>query len=113
MNILGGSFQDGDNNYMISDALEEYAKASAEAAYEDPGNNVIMGFMTPGGYFNDRHTSHWADQKQPSFTSSIYSDNTNWETAYMCMSLVKEAIRKATGRFNAPLVCWGGTKSPR
>ena len=41
MNILGGSFQDGDNNYMISDALEEYAKASAEAAYEDPGNNGI------------------------------------------------------------------------
>ena len=34
MVILGGILQDGENNYMMSEALEEYALAFAEADYE-------------------------------------------------------------------------------
>ena len=29
------------------------------------------------------------------------------------MSVTEEAIRKETGRVNAPLECWGFTNSPR
>ena len=29
------------------------------------------------------------------------------------MSVTEEAIRKAIGRFNAPMECWGCTNSPR
>ena len=50
--------------------------------------------MAPGGYFFDGNAAHWADQKQTSFTRSTYSDNTNWETAAVCISVVDEAIRK-------------------
>ena len=30
----------------------------------------------------------------------------------MFMSVVEEAILKATGKFNSPLECWGCTNSP-
>ena len=42
---------------MVAEAMEEYASASAEAAYEDPGKQAPMGFMVLGGEFNDRNTS--------------------------------------------------------
>ena len=70
-----------------------------------------MEFMELGGEFHDRNASQWADQKNPSFTGSIYSDNTNWETAAVWMSVSEEAISKATGRDNAPLECWGRNNS--
>ena len=34
---LGSSFQYKESRYMVAEAMEEYALASAEAAYEDPG----------------------------------------------------------------------------
>ena len=71
-----------------------------------------MGFMASVVEFHDGNNSHWADQKQPSFTSSNYPDNTNWETAAVCMSVDKQEIRKATGRVNATLKCWEFTKTP-
>ena len=33
---LGSIFQSDEKNYMVEEALEKYAFASAEAAYEDP-----------------------------------------------------------------------------
>ena len=72
-----------------------------------------MGFMELGEEFHGGNASHWEDQKQPSFTSSNHLDNTNWESEFVCMSVAKEAIIKATGRANAPLETWGCTNSPR
>ena len=60
----------GDNNSMTSEALEEYALASSEESYKDPGKQATTRFMAPGVEFNDRNDYHWVDQKQPSFTSS-------------------------------------------
>ena len=34
---LGSSFQYKESNYMVLEAMEEYALDSAEAAHEDPG----------------------------------------------------------------------------
>ena len=87
--------------------------SSAEAAYGDPGQHAPMVFMASGGEFHDGNAAYWAYQKQPSFPSSTYSDNTKWETAAMFMGVDKDAIRKATGKFNAPLEFWGFTNSPR
>ena len=60
-----------------------------------------MEFMDSGGEFNDENASHWATQKYPSFPRSTYSDNTNWETADVYMSVAEESIIKATCRFSA------------
>ena len=85
--------------------LEEYVLDSADASYEEPGEHVSMLFMDTGGEFYDGNYSHWADQKQPSFTSSTYSDNTNWETVDVCRSVTGEVIRNAAGRVNTSLEC--------
>ena len=34
---LGISFQSEESNYMVAEEMEEYALASAEAAYKDTG----------------------------------------------------------------------------
>ena len=62
---------------MMLESLVEYMLASAEAAYEDPGQQMPMGFMASGGQFYGVNASNWVDQKQPSFTSSTYSYTTN------------------------------------
>ena len=49
--------------------------------------------MESRGESNDVNASNWDDQKQPSFPSLSYSDNTNWETASMLTSVAKEAIK--------------------
>ena len=49
MSIFWVSFQAGDNNYMMSEALEGYVLASAESAYEDTGQHTPMLFMASGG----------------------------------------------------------------
>ena len=49
----------------------------------------------------------------PSFTSHNFSDNTNWETVAVHTSMAEAAIRKATGRVNASLECWGCTNFSR
>ena len=54
---------------MISEAMEEYALASIEAAYEDPREHASMGFMAAGGGFKDGNISHWWYQKHSSFLS--------------------------------------------
>ena len=111
MDDLGSSFQYDENNYMVAEEMEEYALASTEVAYEDTGEQATMGFMAEGGWFHDGNVSQWWDQKHPLFTSQTFSDNTNWETADMHMSVEEEAIRKVTGRVNAPLEWWGCTNS--
>ena len=50
MAVLGSSFQFEEINYMKAEAMEEYVLASAEAAYEDPGEQAPMGFLA---------ASHW------------------------------------------------------
>ena len=72
-----------------------------------------MGFMASGGEFHYGNDSRWPNWKHPSFTRLIYSDNTNWYTAAVNMSVSKEAIIKATGRVKAPLESWGRNNSPR
>ena len=41
------------------------------------------------------------------------SENTNWDTVVMHMSVSKSSIIKETGRANALLECWWYTNSPR
>ena len=55
MVVLGSSFQFEEINYMKAEAMEEYALASAEAAYEDPGEQAPMEFLA---------ASHWWDIKK-------------------------------------------------
>ena len=93
--------------------MEEYALASVEAANENPGEQAPMVFMAEGGVFHNVYASHWWYQKQPSFPSQTFSDNTNWETAAVHMSMEEEAIIKATCRVNALMECWVCTNSPR
>ena len=77
--------------------------SSDKEVHEDPGQQEPMGFMASEGEFHDGNDAHWADQKQTSFTSPTNSENTNWETAEVCMSVAQEATRKATCRINYPL----------
>ena len=65
MAVLGSSFQFEEINYMVAEAMEEYALASAEAAYKDPWEQATMRFMAKGGGFNDGNVYHWWDQKHP------------------------------------------------
>ena len=37
MSVLVSIFQAPDNNYMVAEALEEYASDSEDSAYKDPG----------------------------------------------------------------------------
>ena len=70
MYILWVSFQAGENNSMMSEALEGYVLASAESVNEDTGQQAPMVFMSPGGYFHDGNDSGWGYQKHPSFPIS-------------------------------------------
>ena len=60
--------------------MEEYALASEKVPYEDQGEQMPLGFMASGEVFNDGNVSHWWYQKQPSFNSQDFSEDTNWET---------------------------------
>ena len=64
-----------------------------------------MVFMASGGGFHDENDSQWWNQKHTSFTNHNFSENIYWDTAAVCVSVAKEAIRKATGRVNDPLEC--------
>ena len=72
-----------------------------------------MVLMASGGEFHDGNDSHWWDHKHPSFTNHTLSENTNWETVDVHMSVTKEAIIKATSRVNCPLEYWGCSSYPR
>ena len=52
------------------------------------------------------------DWKRSYLISLTGTENTNWETAAMHISVAKEAIRKATGMLNTPVECWGCTNPP-
>ena len=103
ISVLVSSFQSKERNSMVAEAMEEYVLASAETAYEDPGKQVPMGLMVSGGGFYNGNASHWWDWKNPSFPNQTCSENTNWDTAAVCMSVAKEAIRKSTGGVNTSL----------
>ena len=72
--------------------MEEYESASAEAAYEDPGEQAQMGFIDTGGRFYDGKSFHCWDQEQPSFTIHTCSKNTIWLTVAVHRSVAEEAI---------------------
>ena len=74
---LGSSFNSEERNTMIAQAMEEYALASEEEAYEDTMEHVPMVFMAAVGGFHDGNVSHWWDQKHSSFPSHNCSENTN------------------------------------
>ena len=72
-----------------------------------------MGLMTSEGEYHEaRNDSHWLDQKNPSFTRLDWLENTNWDTLAVCISVAEEAIRKSTGRVNAPIECWDVLTKP-
>ena len=94
--------------------MEGYALASAEAAYENLGEQAPMGFMASGGEIQgSENTSPWMNQKRSSLPSLTGTKNTNWETAAVHMSVNEEAIINATVRFNTPVDFCGCTNSPR
>ena len=45
---LGSSFQYEEINYMVAEAMEEYALDSTEEDYEDPGEHAQMKLMALG-----------------------------------------------------------------
>ena len=72
-----------------------------------------MGFMALGGDFQvSENISPWMDRKRSDFPSLTGTYITNWDTAFVHMSVAEESIIKETGRFNTPVECWGWTKSP-
>ena len=99
---------------MSEEAMEEFALASAEAAYEDPGEQALIIFMNAGGESHEaRNASYWWDCKLPSFPRQTFSENTNWEAMAVHMSVAEESIRKADGRVSDPLDWWGCINYPR
>ena len=50
---------------MVAEEMEVYALASAEAAYEDPGEQAPMVFMSAGGGIHDGNSSHWWYHNHP------------------------------------------------
>ena len=86
---LVSSFKYEESNYMVSEEMEEYVLASSEAAYEYPGEQALMWFMAAGGGLYDGNDSCWWDQRKPSFNIHTCSDNNNWETTAIHMSIYK------------------------
>ena len=60
MNDLCSIFKSEESKSMVAEAMEEYALAYEEEAYEDhPEEQEPMGFMATGGGFNDGNYYHW------------------------------------------------------
>ena len=93
---------------MVAERMEEYALASSEEAYESTGEQELIGFMELGREIQgSENTPPWMDRKRSSLPSLTGTNNTNWETAAVHLSVAENAIRRETGRFNAPLEFWG------
>ena len=93
--------------------MEDYKLASTEVAYENPGEQAPMVFMASGGEIKvSEKTPPWMDQKRSSLPSLTGTENTNRDTADVCMIVAEEAIRKETCRLNTPVECWGCTNPP-
>ena len=99
---------------MVAETMEEYALASAEADYENTGEHAPIGLVAFGGEIQGSENAYpWMDQKRSYLPSPTGTKNTRWETAAVCMSMAKEAIRTAPGSFNTPIECWGCINSNR
>ena len=95
---------------MVVETHEDYELASAEAGYENTGEYAPMGLMTLGGEIQGlENRPPRMYRKRSSIPSLNGTENSKWETAAVCMSMAKEAIIKATGRFKTPLEYWGCT----
>ena len=89
---------------MVAETMGDCTLASAEAAYENPWEQAPMGFMESSVEIQgSENTPPWMDRKRSYFTSLNGTENTNWKTAAVCMSMAEEAIIKATSRFNTPV----------
>ena len=53
-----------------------------------------MGSMVTGGGSHDAKYFHWWYQKHPLFPIQTFSENPNWVTADVHMSVAEEATRK-------------------
>ena len=94
--------------------MEEYALDSAEAAYDNPGEQAPMGIMALGGEIQgSENESPQMDRKRLFYPSLTGNDNTRWDAEYICMSMGEEAIRNAIVRFNTRVEFWGCINSPR
>ena len=94
--------------------MNNHSQTSIEVDYENPGEHSPMGFMELGKEIHGSESaSPQMDWKNSSFLYLTRTKNTRWETADVCMSMSEEAMRKATGRFTAPVDCWGCTNPPR
>ena len=94
--------------------MEEYALASAEAAYENPGGQAQMGFMVLGKEIQgSENVSPQMDWKRSFSPYRTGTDNTRWKTETIHIIMAEEAIRNATKRFNSPVEYLGCTNSPR
>ena len=70
--------------------------------------------MASGGEIQgSENTPPWMEQKRSSFHSLTGTENTDWDTAVVHMSVDEEVIIKATGSFNNPVEYWGCNNSPR
>ena len=75
---------------MVEEKMEEYALASTEADYENPGEQAPMWLMESGGETQgSENTLPWMDRKHSSFSSLTGTKNTNWETAGVQMSVAE------------------------
>ena len=77
-----------ENKFMVAETMDEYALASAEATYENPGEQAPMGFVESGGKIQGSENTYlWMDQKRSSFLSLTGTNNTNWETSSVHISV--------------------------
>ena len=75
---LSSIFQSDEDNYVVAETLQGYVLASAEAAYENPGEQSPIVFVALGGEIKvSLKKYHCMDQKGSSFPSLTGTDNTN------------------------------------
>ena len=113
---LSSSFKSEESNYMSSKTMEEYALSYAEADYLDPGEQVPMEFMTSGGEVQvSENTYPWMELKWTEMLIFLLPDcqqEYQMGDPAVHMSVDKEVIRKAKGRFNTPVEFWVCTNYP-
>ena len=85
---LSSSFQYEENKSMVAEKMEEYALDSSGVAYETPGEQAPMGFISSGGEIQvSENTPPWVDWKCSYFPSLTGTKNTKWDTAAVHMSI--------------------------
>ena len=91
---------------MVLETMEEYALASAEADFENLEEQAPVVFVA-SGWKNQvsENTPPWMDRKCSYLPSPTGTENTNWDTAAVCMGMDEEYIKKATGRLHTPVEC--------